>query len=123
MNRAKKPDAATARALANVFLLGDVSTFASGWRVALIRLSMGESRLAFGHRLNMKASALQAVEVGRSYLRPKYAKPLYEEIGFSFNFVYYGETRDLTLEQATELCRAADLLPPPSQERIAKFFL
>lgn len=109
----EEPRRAPRQSVQDAFLLGDVTTQAGGWRLQLIRSMEGQTREEFAPRIGMRASNLHSVESGKSYLRPKYAKLLYEEFDIDFDFIYYGDPRHLTVDIAVRLLNAADDLPPP----------
>ena len=109
----KTPRATTPPTLQTAFLVGDVSPKACGWRIQLLRMSRGEIRDEFAPRIGMESKNLHSVESGRSYIRPRYAKQIYEQFGVDFDFIYYGEPRRLTVEMAQALLDAISDLPPP----------
>lgn len=104
-------------AVREAFLLGDVSSRACGWRVRLVRSMVGWTLEEFAPTIGMTASNLHSVEVGKSYLRPGYAKLLREAYDVTFEFVYYGDSRLLTVGLAMELLDTVQRLPPPDTAR------
>jgi hypothetical protein len=102
-----------ALSLQEAFLLGDVSSRASGWRVNLVRGVEHQTREEFAPRIGMKPSNLHSVESGKSYIRPKYAKALFQEFHVDFNFVYYGDPQHLPVRLAVQLLHQTEELPPP----------
>lgn len=97
--------------LRDLFRTGWVGPQAAGYRVQIIREMTGTNRPAFGGMIGgMKANALQAVEVGRAYLRPKYARAIFDRFDIDANFIYYGEPKFLTRERLEMLLDAAERL-------------
>ena len=104
--------------LRDLLRTGWVGPKACGYRVRLIREMTGASRPKFGEMIGgMKASALQAVEVGRAYLRPKYARDIFEHFDIDANFIYYGEPKFLTRERLEGLLEAAERLAAEGEAR------
>lgn len=104
------------QSLEQAFLAGDVSREACGWRLRLVRSTLGQTRDEFAPTIGMGSNNLHSVESGKSYLRPVYGKLLFENHDVNFDFIYYGDPRFLTVNLAARLLDAVEDLPPPERE-------
>lgn len=93
------------------FRSGDVSRDACGARMRLVRAMRGETQEEFATQIGMKHKAYQSIEGGKAFLRPYYAKKVYDLTGVDANFIYFGSFAHLSVKLAGDLLQAASDQP------------